>query len=231
MIFNVFLPCRKGSKRVPNKNIKPFGSFKFGLLELKLKELLKIKELKSIVLSSDDERILNYAQNLKDKRLVLHERKGFLASDRAGADDLAMLALELIKEGEILFTHVTSPFFMAKDYEKAICAYKKALSEDYDSLMSVTALHGFFWDKTKPINYERKFRKWPPTQNTRAIYEINSALFLANAEIYAKFKDRIGVKPYFYEIDKIKGLDIDYKEDFLMAESLLRMKIIAQEEQ
>ena len=42
----VFLPVRKGSKRVENKNTKPFAGFQNGLLELKLKQLIKIIWLK-----------------------------------------------------------------------------------------------------------------------------------------------------------------------------------------
>ena len=38
-----FLPCRSGSQRVKNKNIKKFHKYKFGLVELKLKQLLKVE--------------------------------------------------------------------------------------------------------------------------------------------------------------------------------------------
>ena len=43
MIIDIFLPCRGSSQRIKNKNIKKFSNFKFGLLELKILQLIKIK--------------------------------------------------------------------------------------------------------------------------------------------------------------------------------------------
>ena len=220
MQISVFLPCRLGSQRVPKKNTKPFAKFKHGLLELKLKQLLESKLISKIYLSSNDDFVLDYAKSLNEQKIILHKRNEFLCSNKVSADELVAHALYLIRKDEILWTHVTSPFFEASDYDEAILSYKKALKQGFDSLMSVTALKGFFWDKQTTINYDRKDKKWPPTQDTKPIYEVNSAIFLANANIYKKFKDRIGENPFFYEVDKIKGLDIDYKEDFEMAEMI-----------
>ncbi|WP_201789960.1 hypothetical protein [Campylobacter sp. P0109] len=57
------------------------------------------------------------------------------------------------------------------------------------------------------------------------LYEINSAVFIADSQIYKTKKDRIGTNPYLLEIDKIKGLDIDWKEDFIMADILYQTLI------
>ena len=44
-LVSVFLPLRKGSKRIKNKNIKPLPRFKQGLTELKLNQLQKFKNI------------------------------------------------------------------------------------------------------------------------------------------------------------------------------------------
>ena len=36
-----FLPCRKGSQRIKDKNIKKILNFEMGLVEIKLNQLLK----------------------------------------------------------------------------------------------------------------------------------------------------------------------------------------------
>ena len=53
-MITVFLPCRAGSERVPQKNTKPFASEIGGLLSLKIKELLKVKLVDTIVVSTND---------------------------------------------------------------------------------------------------------------------------------------------------------------------------------
>ncbi|TKX29446.1 acylneuraminate cytidylyltransferase [Campylobacter sp. MIT 12-5580] len=219
--ISVFLPCRKGSQRILNKNTRTFGNFDFGLLQIKLHQLLNAQSVDTIYLSSNDEVVLDFAKSLKNKKIFIHKRSEYLSSNEIILDELINHAYELIQEGEILWTHTTSPFFTAKDYDEAIAAYFANKDKGCDSLMSVTALHGFFWNKHNPINYDRSIKKWPSTQDTEIIYEINSAIFIANAEIYKNKNDRIGDRPYFYEIDKIKGMDIDYKEDFTMAEYML----------
>ncbi|EOU3161774.1 hypothetical protein ACNVGH_001262 [Campylobacter coli] len=222
MKVSVFLPCRKGSQRVKNKNMRVFGDFQNGLLEIKLKHLIKSQMIDKIYLSSNDENVLNYAKSLKHANIILDKRSDSLASDKVSADDLIMYAYNLIQEGEILWTHVTSPFFTHVDYDCAIARYMKALNEGYDSLMSVTPMQGFFWDKSGSLNYDIKLKKWPATQETGVIYELNSAVFLTNAKVYKEMRNRIGIKPFLFETNKIKGFDIDWEEDFLMAEALLK---------
>ncbi|ELB3229881.1 acylneuraminate cytidylyltransferase family protein, partial [Campylobacter coli] len=48
MKVSVFLPCRKGSQRVKNKNMRVFGDFQNGLLEIKLKHLIKSQMIDKI---------------------------------------------------------------------------------------------------------------------------------------------------------------------------------------
>ena len=61
-MINVYLPCRKGSKRVKTKNTKPFFKFKFGLFENKINQLLKVKSIAKIFVSTDDPKIINYCK-------------------------------------------------------------------------------------------------------------------------------------------------------------------------
>jgi len=44
-MISIFIPIRKGSKRIINKNIKSLPKFRFGLTELKLKQLEKLKKI------------------------------------------------------------------------------------------------------------------------------------------------------------------------------------------
>lgn len=225
-IVTCFLPCRKGSERIPRKNIKPFGKAKFGLLEVKLTQLIAAQRIDRIVLTSDDSDVLDYASKLKSSKLKLHHRSEELSSSSTSTDQLVGHALELIPEGQILWTHVTSPFINAELYDDIVECYFRRLNEGYDSLMTTTLLHGFLWQQGKPLNYDRTFEKWPRTQTIPPVHEINSGVFMASNAIYRELDDRIGKNPYLYVLDKLVSHDIDWPEDFVIAESLIERGLV-----
>ena len=123
-----------------------------------------------------------------------------------------------------MWTHVTSPFVSSNVYDNVINTYFNML-KDYDSLMTVSKLNSFLWFNNNPINYDRRNEKWPRTQTLNPIYEINSAVFINSYKTFKKSKDRIGFKPFLFELDKIISHDIDWPEDFILAEALLKSKI------
>lgn len=221
-----FLPCRKGSERVPKKNIKPFAGFSHGLIELKLKQLFECELIDKVVLSTNDEVILEYASSLSEDRLILHKRSDHLASSQTSTDDLVAHALSLIPNAHILWTHVTSPFITGSVYSDIISRYFSKIEEGYDSLMTTTLLHAFLWQDGIPINYDRSVEKWPRTQTLTPVHEVNSGAFIAHSEIYKNLDDRIGNKPYLYGMDKIISHDIDWPEDFVIAEALAEKGLV-----
>ena len=218
MKVKCFLPCRKGSERVPKKNIKPFAGFSAGLLEIKLKQLLKSNLIEEIVLSSNDNEILDFAYSLNNERLRLHCREDKLCTSLTSTDELVRHAVDLIPNGHILWTHVTSPFLSSELYDSLIVKYFSAIDDGFDSLMTTSLIHGFLWNYDGPINYDRRQEKWPRTQTILPLHEINSAAFISSADNYRKFDDRIGVKPLLYPLDKITSFDIDWPDDFRLAE-------------
>ena len=82
-MISIFLPIRKGSKRIKNKNIKPLPHHKFGLTELKIYQLKKLKKkLKKkleIIVSTDCDRIKKYL--LKFPWIKVNNRPKNLATD------------------------------------------------------------------------------------------------------------------------------------------------------
>ena len=224
MIFKAFLPCRSGSQRVKNKNIRKFYNLKFGLIELKLKQLLKIKELNQIILSTDDKKIINFAISLKSKKIIIDLRPKELALSSTKTDDLIDYASNLFnKEDHVLWTHVTSPFFNEKNYSEAIKTYKKNKNK-FDTLIGANIVQDFIFNRTKPFNYNSKKTFWPNTQTLKELYKINNTVFITSAKIYIKMKNRIGKKLYFYNTDKICSIDIDNMDDFYLAEKIISTK-------
>ncbi len=222
-----FLPCRSGSERVPRKNIRKFATYRHGLIEIKLNQLLKCKTIRKIILSTNDHDIIDFVSTFNDSKIIIDERSDELSSSATSTDDLINYSHSLIDDAHILWTHVTSPFVTAEKYTHIIKKYFTCFEEGYDSLMTVTPLYNFIWDDSGPINYDPEKEKWPRTQSLKKLFDINSAVFLASDEIYKKFNNRIGKHPYLFSLDRLEGFDIDWEEDFILAQELLIKKMVS----
>lgn len=219
MKIDIFLPCRSSSVRIKNKNIKKFSNIKFGLFELKLSQLMLVKGIQNIIVSTNDKKILDYLKKKIIKKLIIDKRPDYLCSSKVSTDELVKYVPNIIKSDHVLWTHVTSPFFQAKDYENAIKVYKKNIKRN-DSLMGVTKIQDFIYDTKKPINFNKRKEKWPPTQSLRKLFVVNNSIFLTSKRNYINLNDRIGKNPFLLEIKKIKSFDVDWPEDFKIAENI-----------
>lgn len=214
-----FLPMRKGSQRVKNKNIKNFADIKGGLTFIKISQLLKVKKIDKIIVSTNDQEVKNIARSFNSDKILIDDRPEHLSSSETSTDDLIKYVPTIIKTGIILWTHVTSPFVNENLYNDMIEKYFQNLQQ-FDSLMSVTKMQKFLWDSKKPINYDKSKEKWPRTQTIEPVYEVNSGSFIADISVYKNLDDRIGEKPFLYELSIKEAFDIDWEDDFEIAEIL-----------
>ena len=220
-----FLPCRKGSERIKDKNIKKIFNYEMGLVQIKLNQLLNVKKIKKIILSTDDLKIINFAKNLNNNKIIIDIRPDFLCTNNTSTDILIKYVGEKYDNINILWTHVTSPFINKELYENLIDKYFEIVDLNNDSLMTVTKIQKFIWNDKGPLSYKSQKEKWPRTQTIKPLYEINSGAFIAHSNIYKKFKNRIGIDPFLYEIDQLTAFDIDWKEDWILAENIMRSSI------
>ncbi|NRA45377.1 MAG: acylneuraminate cytidylyltransferase family protein [Oligoflexales bacterium] len=228
-MITAFLPCRSGSERVSKKNTRQFSIHSDGLLGLKLGQLSRSRKIDQIVVSTNDKAVKDIANGFNSKKIKIIDRQENLCSSQTSTDDLIQYVPSVVPEGIILWTHTTSPFVDENTYDEAIGVYlSKTSTDQYDSLMSVTPIKQFIWKDNAPINYNKFPEKWPRTQTLEPIYSINSAIFLASVEIYKTHSDRIGLKPYLYEINEITAWDIDWPEDFYIAEKILESGVIGE---
>lgn len=218
-----FLPTRKGSQRVKQKNTRPFAGFQNGILELKLWQLMRSQTLSRIVLSTNDEVSMDIARQLDPggNKITIIQRPDHLCLDSTVLTDLIAYVPTIIKEEHIIWGHATTPFVDGAEYDNGIRAYFEKLDEQYDSLVSVTKFQNFLLDdQARVFNYNAGANRWPRTQDLPKLYEINHAMFIASREVYLTLGNRVGNKPFLYEQDKIKSFDIDWEDDFVIAEAI-----------
>ena len=84
-----FLPARKGSERVKNKNTRSFAGIEGGLVENKIRQLLSTKHVDEIILSTNDEVCMEVAQKFTlDSRLRIVARPDNLCLSSTNLQDL-----------------------------------------------------------------------------------------------------------------------------------------------
>ena len=218
-----FLPTRKGSERVKNKNTRPFADIEGGLVENKIKQLLSTKHYDEILFSSNDEMCIAIAEKYtSDSRLRIIPRPNELCLSTTNLQDLICYVPTITNADHILWGHVTTPLVEAKVYDTAIEQYLSKIIKGYDSLVSVKELKNFLLNQEGKLVNNTTNIPWPRTQDLEPLYEINHAIFLAKRSVYTEQKNRIGQKTLLYIMDEIHSKDIDWEEDFKIAEIMYK---------
>ena len=226
-IVSFFLPTRKGSERVENKNTRPFAGIEGGLVENKIRQLLASKLIDEIIFSSNDENCIAVAEKYtSDSRLRIVPRPDALCLGTTNLQDLIRYVPTVTDAEHILWGHVTTPLVCGVDYDNAIGCYLEKIGEGYDSLVGVSELKNFLMNSSGKLINNTSDIPWPRTQDLEPLYEINHTMFIANRGIYIKEGNRLGGNPYLYVMDKLKSQDIDWPCDFKVAELLYENDMI-----
>lgn len=217
-----FLPTRKGSERVKNKNTRPFAGIEGGLVENKVRQLLETRLIDEILFSSNDETCMAVAERIKDSRLRIIPRPEELCLSTTNLQDLICYVPTITDAEHILWGHVTTPLCGADQYDAGIQLYLDKLHEGYDSLVGVKELKNFLLNKEGKLVNNTTDIPWPRTQDLEPLYEINHTMFLAKREVYVEQKNRIGQKPLLHVMDEMHSFDIDWEEDFTIAQVMYK---------
>lgn len=218
-----FLPTRKGSERVKNKNTKPFAGIEGGLVENKIKQILETRLVDEIIFSSNDEQCISIAEKYRDQRMKIIKRPEELCLSTTNLQDLICYVPTITDADHILWGHVTTPLCGAEQYDAGIQLYLDKLNENFDSLVGVTELKNFLLNKEGKLINNTTNIPWPRTQDLEALYQINHTMFLAKREVYVEQKNRIGQKPVLHIMDELHSFDIDWPDDFVIAETMYNL--------
>lgn len=209
------------SERVPLKNLRDFHGKP--LYHAVLNTLLSSDKIDEVIVNTDCENITRDIEaNFKSRvtiRIRPEEIRGdFVSMNKIIEDDLDH------SEGTVyLQTHSTNPLLKVSSINKALDRML-ALKGEKDSVFSVTKIQTRFYDQEgKAINHNPK--ELIRTQDLPPIFEENSCFFIFTKESFAESnKQRIGVNPEMFEIDKIEAIDIDTMEDFILAEAIYKQR-------
>lgn len=206
------IPIKLDSKRIPQKNIKPFfdGTPLMHFIQRICLECNAINE--TYVYCSDDlvkDYILPGVKYLK--------RPVELDRDDKNANDIIRSFMKEVDAHIYVNAHTTSPFAKAETIQDCI---DKVASGFYDSAFCAENIKTFMWSEGKPINFDPSH--FPRTQDLPDIYGETSIAYVFTKESFIKNGRRLGLKPYIKEVGKIEAMDIDYPEDFEIANAVYK---------
>lgn len=215
--IKALIAVRSGSKRVPNKNIKPFAGS--SLLEIKIKQLLQIPELDGVIVNSNDDKMLEIAKKLGAETV---KRDEYYATDEISPNELYVNMAENFNADIVVFANATNPIISNETISNCIKIYKE--NNEYDSVNTVNLVKEFLWLDGKAINYYPD--KKPRSQDLPDIVAINHAVNVISRNLMIERKDIFGTNPYLYKIDKIEAIDIDDKFDFEFAQYVYKNYLV-----
>ena len=213
-VIKAVIPVRAGSQRVKNKNIKPFANS--SLLEIKVKQLLNIKEIDEVIVNSDSDEMLEVAKSLGAQ---IFKRDAYYASSTVPINEVYRNIGETTKADIIVYANATNPLLKNESVSNAINAFLNKDSK-YDTLNSAHLIKEFMWLDGKPINYE--LDKMPKSQNLPNICALNFALNIFERQYAIDNASIVGKHPLLFELDAVEATDIDNEIDFEFAEFMYK---------
>ena len=210
------VPMRHSSERVPGKNYrdlvgKPLYAHIIGTL-------LEVPEISQVVVDTDSPVII--AGLRRDfPSVVTLERPEQLRAGTVPMNEILMYDTGMVPADLYLQTHSTNPLLGAKTLSAAI----RALLDSYpahDSLFGVTRVQARLWDQlTRPINHNPAILL--RTQDLPPVFMENSCVYLFTRQTLEQRRNRIGERPYMFEISPAEAWDIDEESTFRIVEQLM----------
>lgn len=224
MKFFAFIPAKKNSHGLANKNIKLFNNKP--LIYWTINSAFKSSKIKKFLVSSDSPRILNLSKKYKAK--LVHLRPKNLALPNTTMLKLVKYYKKFYKNYDaIVILQPTSPLRNFKDIDKACSIFQR---ENLDSLLSVKKLEHtsnpeqIFKLKNNKLNYLISRKKRQSIRQLKKTYYVSdgSAIYITKVKHINKFI--IGGKIGAYVMPKNRSIDIDDYQDFKIAELLSKSK-------
>ncbi|MEO1263472.1 MAG: acylneuraminate cytidylyltransferase family protein [Bacteroidota bacterium] len=219
------IPARGGSKRIPNKNKKKLAGKE--LVRYAIEASTRATEITDLVLSSDDQEILNIGKDYKN--LICLDRPDEISGDDAPAITYVLHALaELPKDYDyVVIIQPTSPFTTGLDIDKTIQLLRNS---EADSSVSVMKLdHAIHPAKLKTMD-ELVLNPYLEKENGRMAAHELPEVYVRNCSVYVSSIKTIesgkiiGNKCLGYEMPRERSLDINDPIDFEFAEFIIQKR-------
>jgi CMP-N-acetylneuraminic acid synthetase len=221
MNYKIIIPARGNSKRLPGKNMKLLADKP--LIQYSIDYALEHFSLEHIWVNSDDKEILDFAKKTGVQTIV---RPNNLATDFTSTVDVLKFQLDFFEEmgikcDAIILLQPTNPF---RNYQLLKSAIAKFEHNNRASLATFSRLDKKIGKIKNNLYQPTNYTPGQRSQDLEKDYFENGQLYITKSESI-KLGEIITEDVYPYLSDSLEAtVDIDYIEDFIFAESLLKLK-------
>lgn len=211
------VPMRHHSQRVSGKNFRPLAGKP--LFHHIIGSLLACPEISQVVVDTDSQPIMDGIQQHFPSVRIL-ERPEHLRDDTVSMNEILIYDTSQVEADYYLQTHTTNPLLRPSTISRAIQSLLANIPE-YDSLFSVTRLQVRLWDQHgHAINHNPAILL--QTQDLPPIFEENSCIYIFSRDSLLNRLNRLGERPFMFEMDAAEAWDIDEELDFAITEFLMQ---------
>lgn len=211
-IIKALVPVRSGSLRVANKNIRPFAGTT--LLAYRVQQLLSLPFLDGVVVSSNDDEMLDIARGLGAET---HKRDEYFASNTVSMSEVYENMALAIACDDVMYALVTTPLVSNESFIRAYETYRQ-LPTEHDSITTVADVKEFLIKEGRPYNYDGN--NIPRSQDLPDIVKLTFCISILPRHTMIKKRSCLGNNPFFLTLDPRESIDIDTPFDFTVAELL-----------
>ncbi|RMG81209.1 MAG: acylneuraminate cytidylyltransferase family protein [Bacteroidetes bacterium] len=184
-----------------------------------MESLLACDLISEVAIDTDSPVILDDAAK-HFPQVTLLERPEHLRAGEIPMNDVILNSISQLEADFFLQTHSTNPLLTPQSIQKGVETFLK-LYPVYDSLFSVTRNQNRLWDGlARPINHNANILL--RSQDLPPVFEENSCMYIFSEAIIRQKHNRIGDRPYLFEISAEEAQDIDWPIDFKVAEYLFK---------
>lgn len=206
-----FVPIKLNNMRLPGKNIKRFDDG-MPLITYFLKTLISVHGFNDIYVFCSDEEIKEYLI----EGVQFCKRPEYLDLQSATPQDIISEFMKLVDADVYAVCHCTSPFVTRDHISQCV---DKVIYEGYDSAFLGEKIQRLLWDsECNAVNFAPD--NIPRTQDLEPLYAEVSAAYVFKKDTFTDLRRRIGINPFIVEISGIESVDIDYPEDFEIANAI-----------
>jgi CMP-N-acetylneuraminic acid synthetase len=215
------IPAKGHSTRLPGKNLKDLCGKP--MLAYILESAKATKGVGRVIVSTDSEEVKKVAEQYGAE--VPFIRPAALTEDQVTTREVLQHALDELEKNEryipdyVLLLFPTSPLLKPEKIEEAI---EIAIRKDSDSVVSGFLDKGHYWREV-----EGGWVRLYPEKQVNSQWQV--PLFVENGAIYltkSKFikKQYVADKADIVLMERDETIDVDYPEEFVKVERLLRQK-------
>lgn len=214
------IPARGGSKGVLNKNRKIISGKP--LIQYTLEVAIESKKITDIIVSSDEETILDIASAF---HLKCHLRRADLATDSSPIIDTILEILKTEKESDaVMILQPTSPLRTKEDIDGTVELLEN--NPATNSVISVVPVDDMHPARMYKLNGGMMQSFMPEFEQIRrqdipTAYYRNGAIYLSRTSVIKRNNSVMNMPVIPYVMDAEWLLNIDSQRDIILAEALI----------